>query len=401
MADRYTHSIYVPVNEGYPPLNHASGVWVWDAAGVKRLDFMSGYSANNFGHLHPHIVAAAKRQLDHLTLTSRAYEHNRLEAFSKAVCELAGKERIIPMNSGAEAVETAIKLARKWGVQMKGVDPEKSNIIVMGNNFHGRTTTIVSFSSDPTARRGFGPFTPGFRSAQFGSIESIASQIDENTVAVLFEPIQGEAGVIIPPDGFLSMLRGLCSATNVLMIADEIQSGLGRTGYTFACDYEDVEPDVYILGKALGGGIMPVSAVVANADVMDAVGPGEHGSTFGGNPLACAVGIAAVELLETGDVQAHVRSLEHLFRHELNRLVGNGAVGYRQRGLWAGIDIDPAIMTGHEAAVRMYNEGVLAKETHGQTIRFSPPLIITRDELRLGVRTLANVLYGASDNSWN
>ena len=270
---------------------------------------LAGYSALNFGHRNPVLVAAAERQLGRLTLTSRAFHNDLLGTFGRELAALCGMDAILPMNTGAEAVETAVKMARKWGYEVKGVPEGRATIVVMGGNFHGRTTTIISFSDDPVARAGFGPYTPGFVSVPYGDAVALAEAIDENTVAVLLEPIQGEGGVIIPPDGFLAEVRRLCTERNVLMLADEIQSGLGRTGMTFACDHEGVVPDAYILGKALGGGILPVSAVVARSDVMGVFHPGEHGSTFGGNPLACAVGIEVVRMLATGEPQARAREL--------------------------------------------------------------------------------------------
>jgi ornithine--oxo-acid transaminase len=386
---------YASLNEGLSPLSHGEDVWVWDTEGNKYLDFLSGYSANNFGHRHPEIIAALKDQADRLTLTARAFDQDQLEPFAAELSELTGKDKILPMNTGAEAVETAIKLSRKWGYEVKGVESNQANIIVMNENFHGRTTTIISYSDDDSARDGFGPYTPGFRRVQYGNVKSIENAMDENTVAVLFEPIQGEAGVIVPPDGFLRDLREVCTRENVLMVADEIQSGLGRTGKTFACDHEDVVPDVYILGKALGGGVMPVSAVAANSEIMDVIKAGEHGSTFGGNPLACAVARAAIRLLKTNAFQENAR-MQGKYMHEcLNGLMGLGVTAVRGRGLWAGIDIDPTLMSGHDAAERLYDKGLLAKDTHGSTIRFSPPLTIERQQVHEGVSKLAKVLREA------
>lgn len=395
MSERHTHDNYAELNEGHPPLARGEDVWVWDTEGNKFLDFLSGYSANNFGHRHPAIIKALVDQADQLTLTARAFGQDKLEPFSKALSELTGKDRIIPMNTGAEAVETAIKLARKWGYEKKGVPKGKANIIVMDGNFHGRTTTIISFSSDPSARDGFDPYTSGFVSVPYGDIDAIAGAIDQYTVAVLFEPIQGEAGVILPPDGFLKNLREVCTKHTILMMADEIQSGLGRTGETFACDYEGVTPDVYILGKALGGGVLPVSAVAANKDVMTAIKPGEHGSTFGGNPLACAVALAAIELLKTGEFQKDAREKGAYMHEQLAKLVGHGVKAVRGRGLWAGIDIDPKLMSGHDAAEKLYEKGILAKDTHGSTIRFSPPLTISKKEILHGITMLSEVLREA------
>ena len=286
----------------------AKGAWVTDVEGRRYLDCLAGYSALNFGHRHPVLVAAAKEQLDRATLTSRAFYNDQLGPFCRDLAALAAMEVVLPMNTGAEAVETAIKVSRKWGYDVKGVAPDQANIIVADGNFHGRTTTIVSFSTDPVAREGFGPFTPGFRIVPFGDAAALEAAIDDNTVAALIEPIQGGRGQV-PPPGFLKAAREICTRENVLFVADEIQSGLGRTGSTFACELEDVVPDMYVLGKALGGGIVPVSAVVSSRAVMDVIRPGNHGSTFGGNPLACAIGHAVVGLLETGEYQARAAAL--------------------------------------------------------------------------------------------
>jgi ornithine--oxo-acid transaminase len=359
----------------------AEGAWVTDVEGRRYLDCLAGYSALNFGHRHPVLVAAAREQLDRSTLTSRAFYNDQLGPFCRDLAALAGMEVVLPMNTGAEAVETAIKVSRKWGYEVKGVAPDQANIIVADGNFHGRTTTIVSFSTDPVARDGFGPFTPGFRIVPYGDAAAVEAAVDDNTVAVLIEPIQGEAGVVVPPAGFLKTVRDMCASRNVLFVADEIQSGLGRTGSTFACELEGVVPDIYVLGKALGGGIVPVSAVVSSRAVMDVIRPGNHGSTFGGNPLACAIGRAVVGLLETGEFQARAATLGERMRHNLNGLVGKGVVSVRSRGLWAGIDIDPALMSGREACERLMAHGVLAKDTHGSTIRLAPPIVITEPEV--------------------
>lgn len=383
----------------YSPLpvvvGHAEGIHVTDVEGRTYIDALSGYSALNFGHRHPGLVQAAKDQLDRSTLTSRAFHNDQLGPFCDALAELVGKDMILPMNTGAEAVETALKIARKWGYQVKGVPDGQAEIIVMDGNFHGRTTTIVSFSDDPEAHDHYGPYTPGFVAVPYGDLAAVEAAITERTVAVLVEPIQGEQGVMIPAQGYLPGLRELCTRTNVLMIADEIQSGLGRTGTTLACEYEGVEADMYTLGKALGGGIVPVSAVAANQDVMNVITPGTHGSTFGGNPLAAAVGKAVVDLLATGEHQAHAKELEAVLTEELGKLVGQGAEAVRVRGLWAGVDIDPSLMTGKEACKKLAAKGVLAKDTHGSTIRLAPPLTITEAELRQVTDTLASVLADA------
>ncbi|WP_328733095.1 ornithine--oxo-acid transaminase [Streptomyces caniferus] len=373
-------------------LASGEGAWVTDVDGRRYLDCLAGYSALNFGHAHPRLTAAAQEQLSRLTLTSRAFHNDRLGPFCRDLAELAGMDLVLPMNTGAEAVETAIKVARKWGYERKGVAPDRATVIVADGNFHGRTTTIVSFSSDPVARDGFGPFTPGFRTVPYGDSAALEAAVDENTVAVLLEPIQGEAGVLIPPPGYLKAVRDVCTRENVLFIADEIQSGLGRTGTTFACDANGVTPDVHVLGKALGGGIVPVSAVVSRHDVLDVIRPGSHGSTFGGNPLAAAVGHAVVELLRSGEYQARAAALGERLRGRLDGLIGRGAVAVRSRGLWAGIDLDPALMTGREACLRLLDRGVLAKDTHGSTIRLAPPLTIEADQLDWMCDQLSDVL---------
>ncbi len=374
----------------------AEGAWVTDTDGRRYLDCLAGYSALNFGHCNPVLLAAAREQLSRVTLTSRAFHHDQFGPFCDALAWLCDSDMVLPMNTGAEAVESAIKVARAWGYRVKRVPQGKATIIVAANNFHGRTTTIVGFSTDPSARNDFGPYAPGFRLVPFGNLDEMAAAIDATTVAVLVEPIQGEAGVIVPPDGYLAGLRILCDETNVLLIADEIQSGLGRTGKTFACQHEGVQPDLYLLGKALGGGILPVSAVVGRGDVLGVLRPGEHGSTFGGNPLACAVGSAVVDLLATGEYQGWAARLGAQMHEQLGKLVGHGVLAVRGRGLWAGIDIDPALMTGRQCSEALMERGVLAKDTHGSTIRLAPPFVITEDEICFVVDQLAGVIAEAS-----
>ena len=372
----------------------AEGAWMTDVDGERYLDLLAGYSALNFGHSHPALLKTAHEQLDRLTLTSRAFVHDQFADFCAALGDLCGKDLVLPMNTGAEAVETAIKVARKWGYEVKGVAADQARIIVASGNFHGRTTTIVGFSDDPDARDGFGPFAPGFVQVPYGDLEAMAAAVDENTVAVLIEPIQGEGGVVIPPEGYLRGVRELCTRENVLFAADEIQAGLGRTGKTFACDHEGVVPDLYILGKALGGGIVPVSAVVANRDVLGVLRPGQHGSTFGGNPLACAVGNTVVGMLATGEYQQRATELGELMRTRLESMIGHGVVGVRTRGLWAGVDIDPAVGTGRQVCEALMARGVLAKDTHGSTIRLAPPLVISAEDLSWGLDQLAAVVSG-------
>lgn len=384
------------VAHNYHPLPvvaaHAEGAWVTDVEGKRYLDCLAAYSAVNFGHRNPEIVAAVTAQLDRLTLVSRAFHHDLLGQFALELAELAGKKLVLPMNTGAEAVETGLKVARKWGYEMKGVPEDRATVIAAAGNFHGRTISVVSFSTDDTARAHFGPFTPGFRIVPFGDADALAAAIDETTVAVLLEPIQGEAGVIVPPDGYLTAVRDLTTKNNLLFVADEIQSGLGRTGKTFACDHEEVVPDLYLLGKALGGGVVPVSAVVGNADVLGVLHPGEHGSTFGGNPLACAAGLAVTRMLSTGKWQRLAAERGHRLLDGLRPLVGDGLLEVRGRGLWAGIDIDPALMTGRDLCEALLAEGILAKDTHGSTIRLAPPLVVTDDEIDQVVTTLRRVL---------
>ena len=371
---------------------HAEGAWVEDVEGRRYLDMLAGYSALNFGHRHPALVEAAHRQLDRLTLTSRAFHNDQLAVFAERLVALTGQDMMLPMNTGAEAVESGIKIARKWAYEVKGVPADRATVVVAADNFHGRTTTIVSFSTDETARAGFGPFTPGFRIVPYNDLAALEAAVDETTAAVLIEPVQGEAGVIVPDDGYLAGVRELTRRNGCLFVADEIQSGLGRTGRTLAVEHEDVVPDLVLLGKALGGGIVPVSAVVGRRDVVGVLRPGEHGSTFGGNPLAAAVGTAVVELLETGEFQHRAADLGVVLRDGLTELVGKGVVGFRSRGLWAGVDIDPAIGTGREVSERLMAAGVLVKDTHGSTIRLAPPLTVTGEELRSALATLKGVL---------
>lgn len=371
---------------------HAEGAWMTDVDGRRFLDLLAGYSALNFGHGHPTLLAAAHTQLDQLTLTSRAFVHDRFADFTAALGDLCGKDLVLPMNTGAEAVETAVKVSRKWGYEVKGVAADRAQIVVASGNFHGRTTTIVGFSDDPDARDGFGPFTPGFVTVPYGDLAALEAAITPETVAFLVEPIQGEGGVVIPPDGYLRGVRELCTREDVLFVADEIQAGLGRTGRTFACDHEDVVPDVYVMGKALGGGIVPVSAIAADRDVLGVLRPGQHGSTFGGNPLACAVGLAVVDLLRTGAFQDRAAELGVLLRDRLEALVGHGVLAVRTRGLWAGVDVDPAVGTGREVCEALMARGVLAKDTHGSTIRLAPPLVVSPEDLAWGLDQLADVV---------
>ena len=379
------HPLEVVVDRG-------EGAWVTDVEGRRYLDCLAAYSAVNFGHGHPQLIAAAKAQLDRITLTSRAFHNDQLGPFVEALAKLAGKDMVLPMNTGAEAVESAVKVARAWGYRVKGVTPNRAQIIVMDGNFHGRTTTIISFSNDEQARADFGPYTPGFVSVPYGDAAALEAAITEDTVGVLVEPIQGEAGIVVPPADYLPAVREISTRRNILFVADEIQSGLGRTGATFECDNANVVPDLYLLGKALGGGIVPVSAVVGNSDVLGVLRAGEHGSTFGGNPLAAAVGRAVVELLATGEMQERARMLGDRLQAGLRALIGHGVVEVRGAGLWAGVDIDPALATGREVCERLMLRGVLVKDTHGSTIRFAPPIVASVDDLDFAVEQLDAVL---------
>ncbi|MFE3407174.1 ornithine--oxo-acid transaminase [Streptomyces mirabilis] len=371
----------------------ADGAWMTDVEGRRFLDLLAGYSALNFGHGNRRLLDAAKAQLERVTLTSRAFHHDRFADFCAQLAQLCGMEMVLPMNTGAEAVETAVKTARKWGYRVKGVPDGRARIVVASDNFHGRTTTLISFSTDAEARTDFGPFTPGFDIVPYGDLAALRAAVTEETVAVLLEPIQGEAGVLVPPPGYLAGVRELTRERNVLFVADEIQSGLGRTGRTFACEHEGVVPDMYVLGKALGGGVVPVSAVVSSREVLGVFRPGEHGSTFGGNPLACAVALEVIAMLRSGEYQRRAAELgDHLHR-ELGLLAGTGHVtAVRGRGLWAGVDIAPEYGTGREISEQLMDRGVLVKDTHGVTVRIAPPLVISKEDLDWGLAQLRAVL---------
>jgi ornithine--oxo-acid transaminase len=362
---------------------HAEGAWVTDVHGRRYLDLLAAYSALNFGHRHPRLLAAAQRQLERVTLVSRAFEHDQFGPFCAELAAMAGMEMVLPMNTGAEAVETAIKTARKWGYEVKGVPADGAVIVAFDGNFHGRTTTIISFSTDPDSKGSFGPYTPGFRLVPYGDADALAAVMDERVVAVLVEPIQGEAGVIMPPPGFLTEVRELCTRWGALMIADEIQSGLGRTGTTFACEHDDVVPDMYLLGKALGGGIVPVSAVVSSADILGVFKPGQHGSTFGGNPLACAIAREVIAMLATGEFQENSAKLGAHMNDRLTALPASKVREVRCRGLWAGVEFTE--LDGRVASERLMEAGVLAKDTHGTTVRLAPPLVISKDDLDFAI----------------
>ncbi|MBA2308944.1 MAG: ornithine--oxo-acid transaminase [Pseudonocardiales bacterium] len=370
------------------------GAWVVDEDGRSYLDMLSGYSALNFGHRHPALVAAAHQQLDKLTLTSRAFHTDQLGPFCAELSQLCQLDGVVPMNTGAEAVETAIKAARRWGYLVKGVPADRARIVVADGGFHGRTTTIVGFSTDPVSRDHFGPYGPGFDVVPFGDLAATEAAFADDTVAILVEPIQGEAGVVIPPDGYLPGLRRLCDRMGVLLILDEVQSGLGRTGRTFACDHAGVRPDAFVLGKALGGGILPVSAFVARADIIGCFTPGSHGSTFGGGPLACAVGRAVLTLLAPGDLQRRATGLGQVLHGRLSALVGHGATAVRVRGLWAGVDLDPRGPVARTACELLLTHGVLAKDAHGHTLRLAPPLVIDEADLHRACDAIESVVHG-------
>ncbi len=373
-------------------LTRGKGVWLWDSEGRKYLDMMSAYSAVSVGHGHPRLVRALHRQAERLAVVSRAFHTDRLGPFLKKLCTVSGMDQALPMNTGAEAVETAIKAARRWGYEVKGIADGQAEIIVAEGNFHGRTTTIVGFSSEADYRAGFGPFTPGFISVPFGDADALAAALTDKTCAVLIEPIQGEAGICLPPEGWLKDVRRLCDRHNVLLILDEIQTGLGRTGAMFAFEHEGVRPDGLTLGKALGGGLLPVSAFLARRDVMAVLRPGSHGSTFGGNPLAAAVGLEALTVIEEENLAGRSAELGTYMRERLERLRTEAVRDVRGRGLFIGVEIDPAWASAREVCERLMAHGVLSKETHETVVRFAPPLVITREEIDWALERFARVL---------
>ena len=370
-------------------ISKAEGVWVEDPEGNKYLDMLSAYSALNQGHRHPRIIQALKDQADKVTLTSRAFYNDQLGEFYEKLSALTGKEMILPMNTGAEAVETALKAVRRWAYDVKKVPENQAEIIVCEGNFHGRTVTVTSFSSDEGYRRGFGPFTPGFKIIPYGDIEALKQAITPNTAAFMLEPIQGEAGILIPQEGFLKQAQELCKANNVLLVCDEIQTGFGRTGKMFASDWEDIKPDMYIMGKALGGGVFPISAIAADKEILSVFEPGSHGSTFGGNPLGCAVAIAAMDVLaDEGLVQ---RSLEmgEYFIGKLREINNPMIKEIRGRGLFIGVELTTAARPYCEQLKEL---GLLCKETHETTIRFAPPLVISKEDLDWAIERIKKVL---------
>lgn len=389
LEDTYAAHNYQPLDV---VIERAAGVWVWDVEGNKYLDCLASYGALNQGHNHPRIVRALVEQAQTLALTSRAFRNNRFGPFCEKLARLTSYEKVLMMNTGAEAVETAIKAARRWGYRKKGIAEDAAEIIVFDGNFHGRTTTIVSFSSDPGARRGYGPYTPGFISVRFGDLDEVRHAITRDTCAVLVEPIQGEAGVIAAPDGFLPGLRKLCDEENVLLICDEIQSGLGRTGHFFAHTREGVRADAVVIGKALSGGLYPVSAFLADRTVMDVFDPGSHGSTYGGNPLACAVAEAALDVLLEEKLIERAGQLGEYLAERLGKIRSEVIKEIRCVGLWAGIELYPEAGGARRFTEALRGEGVLSKETHEHTLRLAPPLVITKEELELACEKLDRVL---------
>jgi ornithine--oxo-acid transaminase len=400
MATHLTDNI-IEETEAYSARNYhplpvvlvkGEGIWVWDVDGKKYLDMLSAYSALNQGHRHPRIIAAMLEQSEKITLTSRAFHNELMGKFLKMLCQISGMEMALPMNTGAEAVETAIKAARKWGYCHKKVDSDQAHIIVCEGNFHGRTTTIVGCSSEHQYRDGFGPFTPGFTIIPYGDIDALENAILPGTVAFLIEPIQGEAGINIPPEGFLKKAYELCKKHNVLFMADEIQTGFGRTGKLYCCDHEGVKPDVLIVGKALGGGVYPVSAMMASKEVMDVFNPGDHGSTFGGNPLASAVAVAAMEVLVDEKLPERSAELGTWFLEELRKIKSPHVKEVRGKGLMIGLEIKKESGPARPFCERLQQLGILAKETHHQVIRFAPPLVISKEDLAWAIKTIEKVL---------
>ena len=389
LADKYGAHNYKPLDI---VLERGEGVWVYDIDGNKYLDCLSAYSALNQGHVHPKILAAFLEQAKKLTLTSRAFRNDQLPLLYKDLCDLTGYEMAIIMNSGSEAVETALKISRKWGYQTKGIEKNKAEIIVADGNFHGRTISIISFSTEPLYRDDFGPYTPGFKVAKYGNLDSIISLINENTAAIMLEPIQGEAGVIVPPEGYLKAVSNVCKEENILFIADEIQTGLGRTGELFACDHEKVKPDVVIIGKALSGGFYPVSAVLSSASVLGLFAPGEHGSTFGGNPLGAAVARTALRVLVEDNMIENAAILGEYFGDQLAEIPSLKIKEVRGRGLLIGVELKREAGNARKYCEILREKGILAKETHDTTIRFAPPLIIDKGTIDWALERIRDTL---------
>lgn len=373
-------------------ISKAKGCWVKDCEGNKYLDMLSAYSALNHGHRHPKIIKTLVDQSKKVTLTSRAFHNDQIGPFFKELCEITGFDTVLPMNTGAEAVETAIKAARKWAYKVKGVEPDKAEIIVCGNNFHGRTTTIIGFSTEAQYKDGFGPFTPGFKLVRYGDVEALKSAINSNTAAFLVEPVQGEAGILIPPYDYLNQAYNLCAKNNVLFVADEIQTGFGRTGKMFCCDHYGIRPDMIILGKALGGGVMPVSAVAASKKILGVFNPGDHGSTFGGNPLACAVARTAIKTLIEEKLVENSAAMGEYFLQKLRDMQSLRVKEVRGKGLLIGVELIPEAGGARKFCEALMQQGVLCKETHENVIRFAPPLVITKKEIDWAMKRIAKVL---------
>jgi ornithine--oxo-acid transaminase len=390
LENRYSAHNYEPLPV---VLARGQGAHLWDTAGRRYIDMMSAYSAASHGHAHPRILAALTAQANRLAVPSRAYYNDRLGPFLQELCKLSGLDAALPMNTGAEAVETAIKAARRWGYRVKGIARDRAEIIVASGNFHGRTTTVISFSTEADYRDGFGPFTPGFRVVPFGDLEAVEQAITPQTAAVLVEPIQGEAGIVVPPAGWLAGLRRICDANRVLLILDEVQSGLGRTGAWFAFQHEGIRPDGLILGKALGGGVLPVSALVGTRELMDVFTPGSHGSTFGGNPLAAAVGLEALRVIRDEGLVEKSRVLGNHMLRRLRAISSPALKEVRGRGLWVGAEIDPAVAGAREACERLLAKGVLSKDTHATVVRLAPPLVIAPEDLDWALDRFAQVLH--------
>ncbi len=372
-------------------LTKGKGIWVWDVENRKYLDFLSGYSAVNQGHCHPRIVKCLQSQAKRLTLTSRAFRNDQWPLLARELSVLTGYEMVLPMNSGAESIETAIKCARKWAYQKKGVPQDQAEIITCANNFHGRTVTIISFSTEPLYRNDFGPFTPGFKVIPYGDAEALRQAVTPNTAAFLVEPIQAEAGILIPPDGYLKAAREICDANNVLFIADEIQTGLGRTGKLFACDHEDIRADIVVIGKSLGGGCYPISATLASREILGVFKPGEHGSTFGGNPLACAVAREALRVIQEEKLVENAAAMGEYFLAELKKIKSRQIKEVRGKGLLIGIELRPEAGGARRFCEELKKEGLLCKETHEHVIRFAPPLIIRLKDLRWAAKRVKQV----------
>lgn len=388
LHEKYGAHNYAPLDV---VLSRGEGVWVWDVEGRKYLDMLAAYSAVNQGHRHPKIIQAMKEQLDRITLTSRAFYNDKLGLFLKKLHDVTGYDKALPMNSGAEAVETALKIARKWAYVKKGIPLNDGEIIVALNNFHGRTITVVSFSSEPQYRYGFGPFTPGFVFVPFGDADAIEKAINWKTIGVLLEPIQGEGGINVPPDGYLRKVREITKEKGVLLILDEIQTGLGRTGKLFAYEWEDARPDILILGKALGGGVYPVSAALADDEIMDVIKPGDHGSTFGGNPVAAAVGIAALDVIIEEKLPERALELGNYFMGELKKIESPYIKEVRGKGLMIGVEIKPEYGNAKPFIKKLKEKGILAKETHERVIRFAPPLVIKKEEIDWALERIRQV----------